>query len=76
MTRPQLPLNDSVWISLAAAARLCRVSPNTMRAWLHTQVFPTMVGRGGIRVHRPSIEQRLRAAPAQSAAAEPDMTNI
>lgn len=57
------------WISPAEAATVCRVSENTMKAWMRDELVISRVSTGGARqVHRPSIEAwlcRLASSPAE-----------
>lgn len=51
------------WISTADAAELCRVSENTMKAWVRDDLVRAVTdGDGGWLVHRPTMEAWLRRA--------------
>lgn len=53
------------WLSLDAAAELCRVSKSTMKTRMTDALVVGRIGRGGARmVHRPSLEARLRQQAA------------
>lgn len=53
--------SDKDWISISSAAALCRVSRNTMRAWIEKGLVESRDGaRGWPVVSRPFIEAWLR----------------
>jgi len=61
----RLDLNDRRWFTTADAARYAAVSPQTIRAWIHSGDL-RVVRIGGFRIDRADIDHLLESKKAKA----------
>lgn len=53
-----LPQGDVTWITQAEAARLCKVSPQTIRRWVEARILRfRILPSGRVQIDRSSLDE-------------------